>query len=239
MQYDGSILDWNDDKGFGFISSSSFEDKVFFHIKSVKQRNRRPNVGDSVVFQTLKDTQGRNNAVVVSLINNQSNTAGKAKHNTHAKRIASTKDARKPATQRRNNASKVKKAKSKRQGSPFGWLLFYGYWIVLGVAAVSGKAPLELLAYLAAVSVVTYFTYALDKRAARTDQYRVPEANLHFLSLIGGWSGALVAQYRLRHKSAKKEFRSVYWVTVVVSLALTYGAIDYGIADQILAAARS
>jgi uncharacterized membrane protein YsdA (DUF1294 family)/cold shock CspA family protein len=226
MQYDGSIIDWNDDKGFGFISSASFKDRVFFHIKSVKRPNRRPSVGDSVVFQTLKDPQGRNNAVVVSLVNSPSHTTDKAKNNSPVKRSAASPHSRKPTTQRRSSALKAKQAKPKRRGSPFGWLLFYVYWIVLAVAAVTGKAPFELLAYLAVVSLVTYFTYALDKRAARADQFRVPEANLHFLSLIGGWSGALVARYRLRHKSAKQPFRSVYWLTVVVSLILTYAALE-------------
>lgn len=226
MQYDGSIIDWNDDKGFGFISSASFKDRVFFHIKSVKKPNRRPSVGDSVVFQTLKDTQGRNNAVVVSLVSSPSHAKGKAKNNSSAKRVAATKHSRKPTTQIRRGASKAKQVKPKRRGSPFAWLLFYVYWIALALAAVLGKAPFELLAYLAVVSLVTYFTYALDKRAARADQFRVSEANLHFLSVIGGWSGALVAQYRLRHKSAKQAFRSVYWLTVVVSLILTYVALE-------------
>jgi uncharacterized membrane protein YsdA (DUF1294 family) len=39
------------------------------------------------------------------------------------------------------------------------------------------------------------------------------------LALACGWPGALLAQQWLRHKSAKQEFRAVFWVTVVLNVA--------------------
>jgi uncharacterized membrane protein YsdA (DUF1294 family) len=42
---------------------------------------------------------------------------------------------------------------------------------------------------------------------------------LHFVGLIGGWPGALLAQGMFRHKSKKMEFQSVFWVTVVFNCA--------------------
>ncbi|MEQ3696133.1 MAG: cold shock and DUF1294 domain-containing protein [Pseudomonadales bacterium] len=234
MQYDGSILDWNDDKGFGFISSPSFESKVFFHIKSVKQRNRRPSVGDSVVFQTLKDTQGRNNAVVVSLLNSTSDNTVATPRSSAKVRPANAKAAsRRPSYINRSRAT-GKSSKAKRGGSPLGWLLFICYWVVLSAVAMMNPTLFLPLVYLAAISVVTYLVYALDKRAARNNQYRVSESHLHFLSLIGGWSGALVARYRLRHKSIKTEFRIVFWITVIMNSALTVAAIKSGVAEQFI-----
>ena len=59
--------------------------------------------------------------------------------------------------------------------------------------------------------------------AAEKDQWRTPEGTLHLLGLIGGWPGAWLAQKAFRHKSRKREFQSVFWVTVVlncVALAL-------------------
>ncbi len=42
---------------------------------------------------------------------------------------------------------------------------------------------------------------------------------MHTLALAGGWPGALLAQQWLRHKSAKQEFRAVFWATVVLNVA--------------------
>ncbi|NOJ84020.1 DUF1294 domain-containing protein [Myxococcus xanthus] len=72
--------------------------------------------------------------------------------------------------------------------------------------------------YLGA-SVVTFLAYAIDKPAARRGAWRIAERALHWLALMGGWPGALVAQQVLRHKSTKAEFRTVFWATVVLNLA--------------------
>lgn len=76
-----------------------------------------------------------------------------------------------------------------------------------------------LLAWYAAVSVMTYVHYAWDKRAAIQQRQRVSEKTLHWLALLGGWPGAWCAQQRLRHKTQKIAFRRVFWVTVVLNLA--------------------
>ena len=68
-------------------------------------------------------------------------------------------------------------------------------------------------------SLFTFITYTIDKSAAGRGGWRTPESTLHALAMAGGWPGALLAQQFLRHKSAKAEFRSVFWVTVVVNVA--------------------
>ncbi len=55
----GKVSSWNDEKGFGFISPDNQEGKIFFHISSVKKATRKPIVGDIVVFEASKDSQGR------------------------------------------------------------------------------------------------------------------------------------------------------------------------------------
>ncbi len=62
---------------------------------------------------------------------------------------------------------------------------------------------------------VTFLAYACDKFFAQRDSWRIPEAMLHLMSLLGGWPGAWLAQRLLRHKSRKVSFRIVYWLTVV------------------------
>lgn len=63
----GKIISWKGDKGFGFISPDDQSEKIFFHISSVKKATRKPEVGDSVVFEVAKDSQGRLKATYVLL----------------------------------------------------------------------------------------------------------------------------------------------------------------------------
>lgn len=73
-------------------------------------------------------------------------------------------------------------------------------------------------------SVITYFAYAWDKQSARAKGRREPERTLHLLELIGGWPGALVAQFRLRHKSSKITYQFLFWLIVTLHQLV---AIDY------------
>ena len=91
------------------------------------------------------------------------------------------------------------------------------FLVVLGLAVPGGSIPgVIFLAYLG-VSLVTLGFYQLDKSAAQTGHSRVPERNLHLLALAGGWPGAMIAQQVFRHKSSKREFRWVFWATVVIN----------------------
>ena len=88
---------------------------------------------------------------------------------------------------------------------------------VIGFLVSSDKLPnLFLLLYILA-SLFAFIMYALDKSAAKNGRWRTPEANLHLVSLIGGWPGALIAQNVLRHKSKKQSFLFTYWVTVILN----------------------
>lgn len=55
----GKIIQWKDDKGFGFIQPDDGSQKLFFHVSSVKTNARRPQVGDSVIFEPMRDSQQR------------------------------------------------------------------------------------------------------------------------------------------------------------------------------------
>ncbi|MDN7132603.1 DUF1294 domain-containing protein [Halomonas sp. MC140] len=84
-----------------------------------------------------------------------------------------------------------------------------------------------IAALYAVVSVITYITYVVDKKAAIKNRRRVSEKSLHLLALAGGWPGALLAQQRWRHKTQKASFRVVFWLTVIVNLACLVGFVLY------------
>ncbi|MGP9567615.1 DUF1294 domain-containing protein [Halomonas sp. AOP5-B2-8] len=84
-----------------------------------------------------------------------------------------------------------------------------------------------IAALYAVVSVITYITYVVDKKAAIKNRRRVSEKLLHLLALAGGWPGALLAQQRWRHKTQKTSFRVVFWLMVIANLACLVGFVLY------------
>jgi uncharacterized membrane protein YsdA (DUF1294 family)/cold shock CspA family protein len=89
---------------------------------------------------------------------------------------------------------------------------------VVGASVVTSKVPPAIFAIYLVVSLVTFAAYAMDKSAARKGAWRIQESTLHMLSLLGGWPGALVAQQKVRHKTSKRSFRTVFWFTVIVNI---------------------
>lgn len=70
------------------------------------------------------------------------------------------------------------------------------------------------------MSIVCFFVYAHDKAAARAGERRTPERSLLLLGLLCGWPGAVVAQQWLRHKSSKRRFQAMFWMTAACNLAM-------------------
>mgnify|MGYP000161714779 CR=1 FL=1 len=83
------------------------------------------------------------------------------------------------------------------------------------------RLPLTVAVYLLAISSTTFIAYAIDKRAAQKQNWRVKESKLQLLALLGGWPGALLAQQLLRHKSAKGRFKLVLWLGIMLNIALS------------------
>lgn len=61
MRLKGTIIKWNDEKGFGFIQSNNGAE-VFVHIKSFANQYRRPVVNEIVTFELRSDAKGRSQA---------------------------------------------------------------------------------------------------------------------------------------------------------------------------------
>jgi uncharacterized membrane protein YsdA (DUF1294 family) len=75
-----------------------------------------------------------------------------------------------------------------------------------------------ILFYLA-MSVATLIVYAIDKRRARLDLWRIRERTLHLWALLGGWPGAFVAMKIVRHKGSKRSFVLLTWVIAALHAA--------------------
>ncbi|GED41084.1 DUF1294 domain-containing protein [Cobetia marina] len=99
------------------------------------------------------------------------------------------------------------------------WLVALAVMVVLGAGWQQGRLPWMLpVAYLG-MSLVTYLAYRIDKQAATSGEWRVPEGKLHLMELLCGWPGALIAQQSLRHKTRKTSYRLVFWGVVLINIA--------------------
>lgn len=94
------------------------------------------------------------------------------------------------------------------------------YLMLVAISVLFAESSKALLVWYLAIGLVTFFVYAKDKRAAINGNWRVPEKTLHIFSAVGGWLGALIAQDKLRHKTQKQPFRAIYWLTVVINVAV-------------------
>jgi uncharacterized membrane protein YsdA (DUF1294 family) len=90
-------------------------------------------------------------------------------------------------------------------------------WPDLMMAPLPITMPVIVALVYLTLSLATFLIYAWDKSAAKAGRRRTPEKILHVLGLTGGWPGAILAQQLLRHKSGKREFQTVFWVTVMLN----------------------
>lgn len=72
------------------------------------------------------------------------------------------------------------------------------------------------LIWLLSWSVTAFAFYGFDKMQAKRDGWRVPEVVLHGLSLVGGFTGAILGMVIFHHKTSKNQF----WAIAIGSAVL-------------------
>jgi len=65
MRQDGTLSQWDDAKGYGFITPMGGGAKLFVHIKAFELRAERPRVGEVLSFEAGADAQGKPRALKV------------------------------------------------------------------------------------------------------------------------------------------------------------------------------
>ena len=98
-------------------------------------------------------------------------------------------------------------------------VLALGFATALLAGGLSGALPWVVPGIYLLASGVACVAYAVDKSAARSGRWRTPESTLHLFGLACGWPGAVMAQRWLRHKSSKRSFLRMFWVTAVLNVA--------------------
>lgn len=178
MREQGILADWNDARGFGFITPLSGGPRVFVHV-SAFPRGRRPVTNDALTYSLRRDEQNRPNASDVQYVVPDRSVRTGTRGQQMAFAIAT---------------------------------MFFA--LLVGLAAL-GRVPVLLLAPYVLFSLVGFAMYRADKVAAERGSWRISEANLLAIALVGGWPGALVARRVYRHKTTKQPFRTLFWGTVL------------------------
>lgn len=84
-----------------------------------------------------------------------------------------------------------------------------------------------ILLYLAAINIVAFFLYGIDKWKARHDKWRVTEARLLSVALLGGSVGALLGMKIWHHKTLHNKFRFGLPLILCLHLAIAAAVVYY------------
>lgn len=210
MKKQGTIVKWDEARGFGFIHSAASSGNVFFHVREFRgTRISMPQVGLAVTFDEVQVTgKGpRGMAVTPTWEQPAPPRAGRPVDHPVAR----------PSPRRAAPAAASGAVVALPLMAAFAATVAWGMW--------TRHLPWWVLPALLFLNVFTFFAYWQDKYAAGKGAWRISESALHLWSLAGGWPGAWFAQQVLRHKSSKQSFREAYWATV----ALNCGALGASI----------
>jgi uncharacterized membrane protein YsdA (DUF1294 family)/cold shock CspA family protein len=59
MRYQGKVINWKDEQGFGFVTPNGGGQKAFVHIKAFSNSSHRPTEGDIITYELTTDERGR------------------------------------------------------------------------------------------------------------------------------------------------------------------------------------
>ena len=77
-----------------------------------------------------------------------------------------------------------------------------------------------ILGYLLAVNIATFFLYGIDKYKARKGRWRISEATLLMMAVIGGSIGAWSGMRLWHHKTMHKKFKYGIPIIIILQVAI-------------------
>jgi len=77
-----------------------------------------------------------------------------------------------------------------------------------------------LLSYFAAINLIGFALMGIDKYKAKKRAFRIPEATLFIVAIIGGSIGSIIGMYAFRHKTRHRSFVYGMPFILIVQIAL-------------------
>ena len=78
----------------------------------------------------------------------------------------------------------------------------------------------ETICYLLAINIATFFLYGIDKYKARKGRWRISEATLLMMAVIGGSIGAWGGMRLWHHETMHREFQHDIPVIIIMQICL-------------------
>jgi len=190
MAQSGRLVQWNDERGFGFIEGGDGQ-RHFVHISAIGRIATRPRIGDRVSFMPGRGADGRLQA--------------------HSVTILGANPAASPETRQRGLVASFPR---------FEWRLagVSAVLILLCAGLALGRLPWELATAYAVMGLISFHAYWLDKRYAETGQWRTSEVTLLGIDLCLGIAGGLLGQAVFRHKTRKRDYSAAAVLILAVHL---------------------
>lgn len=199
----GDLVDWLDDRGFGFIQRPGGAGKLYVHMKSIGKSVDRPRIGDRLEYTVESGRDGRPVAVDVIILT------------APPKPPPPPLEARSPA-----NVTVMGVATR-----------VVGAAVILALLSANifgGRLPVWFGALYLIAGAGSFLLYRGDKQASVEGGWRKPELRLHLVDLTFGIVGGLFAQHVFRHKTYKPSFVTETALITVVHVLLL-GFILFGV----------
>ena len=74
--------------------------------------------------------------------------------------------------------------------------------------------------YLLAINIVSFFLYGIDKYKAKKGRWRISEATLLMMAVIGGSIGAWAGMRLWHHKTMHKKFKHGIPIIIILQVFL-------------------
>jgi uncharacterized membrane protein YsdA (DUF1294 family)/cold shock CspA family protein len=177
----GELVDWLDDRGFGFIQRPNGAGKIYVHMKSIGKSTDRPKTGDLLDYAIGAGKDGRPVATDVH------NLGAPPKPPPPA-----PPPSRPPPPTLFGISTRV-----------------VGAAVILALLSAdifAGRLPVWVAVLYPVAGVGSFLLYRGDKEASIKGGWRKPELRLHLADLTFGIVGGLFAQHVFRHKTYKQSF---------------------------------
>ena len=165
MKKQGTVVRWDDARGFGFIRTGASTADVFFHVGNFGGKGASsPHLGLVVTFEEIHVGGKGARAMAVQAVGQATSTA---RGSSSARPVAPRRAPRQADNVSRDSGATI----------ALPLMLVYAAVVVWGVWV--NRLPLWMPMALPLLSLLTFFAYWQDKYAAQQGRWRIKEDTLH------------------------------------------------------------